>query len=144
MSRILRLSRGAATVVFLGLTALALPALGASKRETINQFTVKAEEFAARDAGKIVTAEIGMLKAFLAEAQNYLAQEEEEDLALALDRVKAVAELIDAELARADIEDQATKAQGRAEAKEAELAKVNEEIKALQKDREAVEAGGAR
>ena len=30
MSRILRLSRGAATVVFLGLTTLALPALGAS------------------------------------------------------------------------------------------------------------------
>lgn len=143
MIRILRMSRGAAVATILCLTALAQPALAAPKQEVINQFTVKAEEFAARDTGRIVTAEIGMLKAFLAEAQNLLAQEEEEDLALALDRVKAAAELVDAELARADVEDQSNKALARAEAKEAELAKLNEETKALQKEREALEAGGA-
>lgn len=143
MIRILRMSRGPAVATILCLTALAQPALAAPKQEVINQFTVKAEEFAARDTGRIVTAEIGMLKAFLAEAQNLLAQEEEEDLALALDRVKAAAELVDAELARADVEDQSNKAQARAEAKESELAKLNEETKALQKEREALEAGGA-
>ena len=139
----LKVSRGAAAVALMCLTAFAQPAFAARNQETITQFTVKAEEFTARDTGRIVTAEIGMLKAFLAEAQQLLAQEEEEDLALALQRVQSAAEHIDAELSRADVEDQSNKAQSRAEAKEAELAKLNGEIKALEKDRAALEAGGA-
>ncbi len=128
-------------VAFVAAFALALPAFAAKKQEFINQYTVKAEELSAKDTGKVVTAEIGLLKAFLAEAQNYLAQDEDEDLDLAMTRVKAAAELVEAELARFDVEDQATKAQGRADAKEAEVAKVNEEIKQLETERAAIEGG---
>lgn len=139
MHRWLQLGCGAAAAAVL---CLASPALAERKQERINQYTVKAEEFSTRDTHKVVTAEIGLLKAFLAEAQQYLAQDEEEDLDLALDRIKAVAELIDSEIARADVEDQAMKAQARAEAKEAELKKLEDEIARLTRERETIEAGG--
>ncbi len=140
MPALSRMSRGALAAVVL---CISLPAFGASKQETINQFTVKAEEFTARDTTKAVTAEIGLLKAFLAEAQNYLAQDEPDDLDLALTRVRTAAELIDAELGRVEAETVATAAEARALAKEAELGKLNTEIKALEKERAAIEAGGA-
>ncbi|MCK6571471.1 hypothetical protein L6V77_10310 [Myxococcota bacterium] len=140
MPALSRMSRGALAAVVL---CISLPAFGASKQETINQFTVKAEEFTARDTTKAVTAEIGLLKAFLAEAQNYLAQDEPEDLDLALARVRTAADLIDAELGRVEAETVATAAEARALAKEAELGKLNTEIKALEKERAAIEAGGA-
>jgi len=140
MPALSRMSRGALAAVVL---CISLPAFGASKQETINQFTVKAEEFTARDTTKAVTAEIGLLKAFLAEAQNYLAQDEPDDLDLALTRVRTAAELIDAELGRVEAETVATAAEARALAKEAELGKLNTEIKALEKERSAIEAGGA-
>lgn len=144
MSPTPRSSRGLAAAILLGLVAVAAPASAAPKKEQVNQYTVKAEEFAARDTGKIVTAEIGWLKAFLDEARTALTQEEDEDFDAAINRVKAASDLIEAELARADVEDQANKAQGRAEAKEAELAKLNAEIQSLEKERAALEAGGAR
>jgi hypothetical protein len=140
MPALSRMSRGAIAAAVL---CISLPAFGASKQETINQFTVKAEEFTARDSTKAVTAEIGLLKAFLAEAQNYLAQDEPEDLDLALSRVRTAAELIDAELARVEAETVATAAEAKALAKEADLGKLNTEIKALEKERAALEAGGA-
>lgn len=139
MQRTLRLACGTVTAAIL---CLAPPAFAERKQERIHQYNAKAEEFSARDTHKVVTADIGLLKSFLAEAQNYLAQEEEEDLELALDRIKAAAEFIEAEIARADAEDTAMKAQQRTEAKEAELNKIESEISRLTKERETIEAGG--
>jgi hypothetical protein len=101
--------------------ALWSPAL-AGPQDTITAYTVKAQEFEARDEARIATHEVGTLRAWLGEAQAYLAQDNEALLEQALDRIESQARLIEALIARAAAEDAATKAHAQADAREKEAA----------------------
>lgn len=128
-------------LLLLGLAAG--PAFGSKKKqEQIAQLTVKAEELQARDAKKVVTQEIGLLRAWLAEAQAYLVEDEEDELKQAMDRATAQARLIGALLDQVEAEDAARKAHEKADAREKQVLETRNEAFELERKKSALEKEG--
>lgn len=122
---------------------LAAPALaGPSAQDRITRFTVRAQELDAADTEKQFTQELGTLRAWIGEAQAYLAQEEEELLDRALDRAAVQIRLIEALLDRAKAEAAARAAHEKADALERELAGTHEKAIELEKRKAALEEAG--
>jgi hypothetical protein len=128
-------------LLLLGLAAG--PAFGSKKKqEQIAQLTVKAEELQARDAKKVVIQEIGLLRAWLAEAQAYLVEDEEDELKQAMDRATAQARLIGALLDQVEAEDAARKAHEKADAREKQVLQTRNEAFELERKKSALEKEG--
>lgn len=118
-------------------------------QDVITEHTVKARDFETRERAQVVNHEVGTLRAWLGEAQAYLAQDEEELLARALARMKAQTMLIEALLARAEAEEKARTAHAEADTREKEAGKmrnaafaVEQELAELER-RTAEKTGGA-
>ncbi len=115
----------------LGSTAVAKQP-SAQAQTSIQSHTVTLQQLGERDERRVATAEFGMARAWLGEAQSYVDnRRKREQLEWALDRLDAVMPLIEALILRAKAEDAASAAISRAEAKEAELRRVEDELDAL-------------
>ena len=94
----------------------------ANPASLIARYSAEARAVEARDTNRVATSEIGVLREWLGEAQAYLRAEEEDDLKRTLRRVRVQARLIHALLDRAEAEESARAAHGRADGLEREAA----------------------
>lgn len=131
----------AVALSMLGLTSTAAAKKPpAEAQASIQSHTVTLQKLSERDERRVATAEIGMAHGWLGEAQSYVDnRRKREQLDWALDRLGAVMPLIEALLLRADAEEAATAAIARADAKAAEVRRVEEEVEALRRRRAALE-----
>ena len=107
---------------------------------SIQSHTVTLQKLGERDERRVATAEFGMARAWLGEAQSYVDnRRKREQLGWALDRLDAVMPLIEALILRAKAEDAASAAISRADAKEAEVRRVEDEVDDLRERRVALE-----
>lgn len=112
----------------------------AQAQTSIQSHTVTLQQLGERDERRVATAEFGMARAWLGEAQSYVDnRRKREQLGWALDRLDAVIPLIEALILRAKAEDAASAAISRADAKEAELRRVEDELDQLRERRVALE-----
>jgi len=112
----------------------------AEAQESIQSHTVTLQQLGERDERRVATAEFGMARAWLGEAQSYVdSRRKREQLGWALARLDAVMPLIDALILRAEAEDAASAASARVDAKEAEVDRVEDEVDELRNRRDALE-----
>ena len=126
--------------------ALLVPATAvaeeANPQEVLTKYTVKLEELKARDKRQVAVQEIGTLRAWLSEAQSYVAQEREDELATALARVRVQTRLVEALLAKDDAEQSATRAHEKADQMEREVLQVRNEAFELEQKKSELERKG--
>ncbi len=131
-----------AIVASLLLLAGAAQAAQPAAQEKLRQYTVLAQKLEAADEGKRFVEDVGTLRAWLSEAQAFLAQEEDEAASRALSRIAVQSRLIEALLERAKAEDAARQAHERADVVEKDLADAR--AKAADLERRNADHGGAR
>ena len=121
----------------------AVPALASGKaRKKIEEYTIAAQRLETGDAGKVATGEIGTLRAWLNEANAYLAQDDDELLDQALDRVTVQVALIEAMLARHKAEEAANAVHEQADAQEKEMLKARNRAAELERRQAELEKKG--
>jgi len=107
---------------------------------SIQSHTVTLQKLGERDERRVATAEFGMARSWLGEAQSYVDnRRKREELGWALDRLDAIMPLIDALILRSEAETAASLASARADAKEAEVRQVEAEIDENRARRDALE-----
>ena len=114
------------------LAALPAQAQKRAPKELIAHYEARAQAFEQRDARRDVVSEIGTLRAWLGMARAYLKQEEEKDLQLSLQKIRAQSRLIHALLDRADAELAAKEGAAEAESREKEASALTEEAFGLE------------
>ncbi|MBU0553498.1 hypothetical protein KKF91_15960 [Myxococcota bacterium] len=105
-----------------------------SPREIIEGYTAQATQLELRDARREVVSEMGTLRAWLGEAQVYLKQEDDKQLAFTIRRVQAQAGLIQALLDRKDAERAAKEAAEAVIQREQEASAMAEEAFRFEKE----------
>lgn len=141
MTRGSQVAAYAVALSMLGLTSTAAAKKPpAEAQASIQSHTVTLTKLSERDERRVATAEIGMAHGWLGEAQSYVDnRRKREQLGWALDRLSAVMPLIEALILRADAEEAATAAIARADAKAAEVSRVEAEVEELRRRRAALE-----
>lgn len=109
-------------------------AQAAPPQEVITHYTLAAGQLEHRDTQRSAVSELGTLRAWLGEAQVYLKQDDEKQLAFSLKRIQAQVKLIEALLDRKDAERAAKEAAEAVIQKEQEASAMTEEAFRFEKE----------